>query len=89
MPRRPKGATTNITLDQICRSVATSTAIETGEPSEAIEARLKARGCSAESESGAERSKSLAQPDHMANEPSLLTNPQELGDCLTGREGRQ
>jgi hypothetical protein len=54
MPRRPKGAKPNITLDQIRRSVATSTAIETGESSEAIEARLKASRASAEGSSDVE-----------------------------------
>jgi len=48
MPRRPKGAKNNVTLDQIRRSVATSTAIETGEHSEAIEARLKSSKASSE-----------------------------------------
>jgi hypothetical protein len=54
MPRRPKGAKNNVTLDQIRRSVATSTAIETGEHSEAIEARLKSSKASSEGGSDAQ-----------------------------------
>lgn len=82
MPRRPKGAKPNVTLDQIRRSVATSTAIETGEHSEAIEDRLKARGSSTKSESASECSKTLSQPDHMAHKLSLLSDLQVAEDAL-------
>jgi hypothetical protein len=54
MQRRPKGAAYSVNLDQIRRSVATSTAIETEESSEAIEARLKASRASAEGSSDVE-----------------------------------
>lgn len=48
MPRRPKGAKPSVTLDKIRRSVATSTASETEEYSEVIEARLRASRVSTE-----------------------------------------
>jgi hypothetical protein len=41
MNRHPKASKRIISKNQIRRSVATSTAIETGEPSQHIEARLK------------------------------------------------
>jgi hypothetical protein len=43
MKRNMNTARRSISLDQIRRSVATSTAIETGEPSHRIEARLKSK----------------------------------------------
>ncbi|MBB3061083.1 hypothetical protein [Microbulbifer rhizosphaerae] len=43
MTRRPKSVIRKVSLNQIRRSVASSSAIETGESSKLIEARLKAR----------------------------------------------
>ncbi len=65
MRRRPKEVKYSINMDQVRRSVATSTAIETGEPSGAIETRLKSSQHSAEGGSNSEGNKALPTPDKL------------------------
>jgi hypothetical protein len=82
MQRRPKGAKYSVTMDQIRRSVASSTAIETGESSDAIEARLKASRPTAEGGSDIDANPNQGQPDLDANELALLSSLQKTEDAL-------